>query len=431
MEYIKQVIFDLRHQKMMMWVSVSGTALAIFLVMAFFMSNRMRSVAVAPETDRDHIVFGQNIDVFYTSESGDESSQSSPLGFDRAKKLYEGLDGVELYSYFTQWPDAFDVGKDPASSRQMTGKYTDGNYWKMYHFNFVEGKPFGDSSYESGEKVAVISQSVARDQFSGQNAMGRDIWINGSPVRVVGVVEDVNPMLEAAYSDVWMPLGPEQRITSEKGTGVVQVAMLMKPGTSVEDLKREVSGRYDKLNTELKALGQRMLYHGQPYTIDIVSAHNYGSNTTPDPNEGKALRYIIYLLLLILPAINLSSMTRSRLRHRESEIGLRRAFGASKISIMNQLLGENLIITLLGGLIGLACSILFMFLMSRLFMEQGMNYESVFVDPIGRNPDFSMLFTWSGFLMALAFCFILNLLSAFVPSWKAARVQPADAISKR
>lgn len=431
MRYFRQIWFDLRHQKMMMWVSVSGTALAIFLVMAFFMSNRMKSVAVAPETERERIVFGQNIDVFYKVENGEEWSQSGALEYDRARKLYGNLDGVELYSYFTMWPDALNVGKEVVNSKTMTGKYTDGNYWKMYHFNFIEGKPFTRSSSESSEKVAVISQTVARDQFGDNSAVGNEIWVNGNPVRVVGVVEDVNPMLEASYSDIWMPLGPDKREPSENGTGEVQVAMLMKPGTRVEDLQKEVSRRYDRLNSELKVQGQRIVYHGQPYTIDIISTHHYGSNTTPDPNDGKPLRYIIYLLLMILPAINLSSMTRSRLRHRESEIGVRRAFGASRLSILNQLLGENLIITLIGGLIGLVCSLLFMLLLSRLFIEQGLDYESVFVDPVGINPDFSMLFNWSSFLMALGFCFILNLLSAFVPSWKAASVHPAEAISKR
>ena len=123
-------------------------------------------------------------------------------------------------------------------------------------------------------------------------------------------------------------------------------------------------------------------------------------------------------------------MTSSRLKVRESEIGVRRAFGASKGSIIRQLLGENLIITLTGGFIGLVCSILFSFLLSGIFMDLGLEYESVLVDSGNLRPDLLMLFSWEGFLMALLFCFVLNLVSAFMPVWRASRVNPATAISR-
>ena len=78
---------------------------------------------------------------------------------------------------------------------------------------------------------------------------------------------------------------------------------------------------------------------------------------------------IFYCVLIILPAINLSSMTRSRLRHRVAEIGVRRAFGAKRISIVGQMFGENLIITFIGGAIGLILSVAFIVLVSHLFFS--------------------------------------------------------------
>ncbi len=122
-------------------------------------------------------------------------------------------------------------------------------------------------------------------------------------------------------------------------------------------------------------------------------------------------------------------MTGSRLKVRESELGVRRAFGASKASIVRQLLGENLIITLAGGAIGLICSVLFSYLLSGLFMEFGIDHESSLIESTVK-PELGMLFSWEGFLLALLFCFILNLISAFVPAWKAARIQPATAIAR-
>ena len=46
MRYFNQIIFEMRHQKMMMWISIGGTALSIFLVMAFYMSNHVTTAPV-------------------------------------------------------------------------------------------------------------------------------------------------------------------------------------------------------------------------------------------------------------------------------------------------------------------------------------------------------------------------------------------------
>ena len=109
------------------------------------------------------------------------------------------------------------------------------------------------------------------------------------------------------------------------------------------------------------------MYHGQPYSTAEVMNGGYGSNNSPDLETSNRINYVIYAILILLPAINLSSMTRSRLRHRVTEIGVRRAFGAKKRSIIMQMFGENLIITLLGGAIGLIFSVLFVWLASSLF----------------------------------------------------------------
>ena len=69
------------------------------------------------------------------------------------------------------------------------------------------------------------------------------------------------------------------------------------------------------------------------------------------------VRYgIILFILLLVPALNLSGITLSRMRRRMAELGVRRAFGATQGTILWQVLSENMVLTLLGGLLGLAMS---------------------------------------------------------------------------
>ncbi|MDE6077261.1 MAG: FtsX-like permease family protein, partial [Muribaculaceae bacterium] len=110
--------------------------------------------------------------------------------------------------------------------------------------------------------------------------------------------------------------------------------------------------------------------------------------------------------------------------------GVRRAFGARRSDIIRQLFGENLMVTLVGGIIGLVLSYLFMLTLSSEFFifianDYGMSLESKMA-----TPSFGMLFTWGAFFVALGACLIMNILTATIPAWRASLINPAVAIAK-
>ena len=94
-----------------------------------------------------------------------------------------------------------------------------------------------------------------------------------------------------------------------------------------------------------------MIYRNRPYDQE-KSAIAFSANQEPDVDQHRRQRMIFFIILLIVPAINLSSMTQSRLRQRVAEIGVRRAFGSTKLELMGQTLAENLVVTLLAGAFG-------------------------------------------------------------------------------
>ena len=81
-------------------------------------------------------------------------------------------------------------------------------------------------------------------------------------------------------------------------------------------------------------------------------------NPFDDPDTSRlVLIYIVVItILLLVPAINLSGITLSRMRRRMEEIGVRRAFGATRGELLRQVLAENLVVTLMGGVLGLILS---------------------------------------------------------------------------
>lgn len=117
-------------------------------------------------------------------------------------------------------------------------------------------------------------------------------------------------------------------------------------------------------------------------------------------------------------------MTQSRLRRRVSEIGVRRAFGCTRAEVIRDVIAENFIITLIGGVTGLLLCLFFGYFFS----------DMIFSDlNVMRQADLSLrlLFDWKLYASALLFCFVLNLFSAGIPAWRASRISPVDAINSK
>lgn len=429
MDYIKQVIYELKNQKMMTWVSISGTALAIFLIMVIFMTERLTVLEISPVSQRSRILTGQSIEFL----NNDRSGSGMGIHSDLAQRLYEGLEGIELIAYITPvWglKDANLSGREVSSVLSMK---VDHNFWKIYDYQFISGGPFDEEEIKSGKNIVVITESTARKIFGETDVAGRTMDIDNMPYEVKGVVKDQYPLLPDGNIETFLNYMPDEGgFELQEGFGNTNVRLLMKEGVKVDAIKKQVAHRYDELNRQISKQEGKYVYHQQPYTSAELATGFMGSNSDPALKEHQRGIGFIYFILLILPAINLNSMTRSRLRNRISEIGVRRAFGAKKKTIINQIFTENLIISVIGGILGLLVSLFVLLMFSDLFIANdkmlaimGASYKDIQIGEV-----VWQIFDWETFFIALGGCFILNVLSATVPAWKAATVEPAVAISK-
>ena len=425
MNYIRQIIFEMRHQPLMTWLSVAGTAIAIFLIMSDFMINNIDSVSVAPESKRSRIVYG-----YGGHTRSENNSNSGFLSFELARELYSDLDGVEAVSYSSADPYPISVCLPGSIPENCLVRQTDEVFWDIYDYDFIEGAPFSKEEVESGVPIAIMTRSMA-EHFFGKNEtyIGREILVENRPYRISGIVADINPLMSNTLSDVFVSHVSYGLPTSTWSTylGSYQPVLLLKEGTDLKHVRQQVETRYNLFNKHHEKDGVSLIYHEQPWSNEEKNT-DAGSNTTPDLTMKHRSRLIGYLILLIIPAINLSSMTRSRMRQRVSEIGLRRAFGCSRSRIVLNLLTENFIISIIGGIIGLTLSIIFIVSFSNYFID----YNGWMINTVAQTmsrPTLPMLFSWRAFAAVMIFCFLLNILSAGIPAIKASFINPAEAIS--
>lgn len=419
---MKQVLYDMRHQPVIGVVSVIGTAMSIFLIMIMVMMARIETMPFAPESNRDRLLYGRNINT--ANKSG--GSSSSRLHHLLAKNLYGDLKEAEVSTIMTNDPETVDVTVPGQPSMLKYLHYTDENFWKVFDYEFIAGHPYDKVAVDAGSNEVVIAESVARKLFGTTDVAGREILVLQTPYRVVGVVGDASPLAKSAFADLFIPYtvnGCRNVTFGDNGVfGPMQAVILARSEEDFPAIRNEVMSRIRAFDSELRQLkGDSVVYHGQPYT-QYESNYVKGSNTPSEADSQTRLRWIIYGIFLLVPAINLSSMTQSRLRRRTSEIGVRRAFGCKRSTLIANVIAENMIVTLAGGIIGLAACLIFgYFFTDFVFTDLDVNRQATV--------SLRLLIDWKLYAAVIFFCFLLNLLSSGVPAWRASRIPPVDAIN--
>lgn len=415
----------MRQQPVISIISVIGTSLAIFLIMVVVMLKQVTVAPFAPESNRDrflHATFGsiENPDKNWSSNGG--------MSYKSAKKLYGDLESAEATTIYTCFPTIASLNVKGGAPVKIDYLGTDANFWKVFDFTFIDGKPYDEATVESGLPQVVISRSVARKLFGTTDVAGREMMFNHVPFTVAGVVEDVSSLANKAWGDAWVPY---KSSSETSGTwnfelmGSMGVTILAKDRKDFDAIREECDRRMAQYNKEVAETEWQFVSRNRPYDQE-KSAIAFSSNNEPDLEGERRTNLMVYIILLIVPAVNLSSMTESRLRRRVSEIGVRRAFGASRGTIMRQIIMENLSVTLVAGLLGLALSVVFAYLADSMLFAAPFSLSDV-----KPKADLSMLLQWSTFLWALLFCFVLNLLSTGIPAWRASRTSVVGAISGR
>ena len=416
---ILQIIYDMRHQPVIAWVTVLGTALSIFLILVVVMMQQVGVIAYAPESNRDRMLYGMYLHTSSTDEAGNNSSAG--LSYKRCVQLYGDLDGVENMTVFRVFLEAADASGDDNVTRSVKARMCDDRFWQIFDHTLLAGRYFTDAEVAANAPVAILSESTARKLFGTADVVGKVMKYNHMKFTVIGVVADSSELATMASGDVFVPFAPNNsEYTWSENFGDYAAGLLVKPGVDFEHVRDQVKSRYAMLDTELAANHECTVYHEAPYDQKtIASGSVHGSNVTPDTTTDDVLRGIIYAILLLVPAINLSSMLHSRMRRRVSEIGVRRAYGCTRSRVIADIIAENMIVTVAGGVIGLVAAVIF-----------AMTYDGIFeVDNGSASPALGMILNVGTIVATFVACLILNIISASIPAWQASRVNPVEAIN--
>lgn len=186
--------------------------------------------------------------------------------------------------------------------------------------------------------------------------------------------------------------------------------LLAKSEADIPKMKEEYYRMLAKVPTNDKEMDK--LYAHADNTIEHLARSLAGNNE--NVGIGRLLTYgsLLVLLFLLLPTINLVNINITRIMERSSEIGVRKAFGASSKTLVYQFIVENVILTLLGGIIGIVLSVISIYLFN----------QSNIVPNLNLSINFTVLFF--GFVI----CLFFGLLSGVYPAWRMSRLNVVSAL---
>ncbi|MDH6305278.1 ABC-type antimicrobial peptide transport system permease subunit [Parabacteroides sp. PF5-5] len=427
--YFKQAWQLMKQNRFYSAIYIAGTGLAIALVMVIAIVYHIKTADIAPEVNRSRLLLNES----GTAKKKDGSRTINySLSYQTLKECYYSLKSPELVAASVSVGQVKRLLGDiylsiPGSKDKYTADIsgTDADYWQVFSFSFLEGKPYNTEEFESGYHKAVLTEGMARKLFGSVSEIsGKSFLINDIEYVVGAIVKDISPAMTITYADLWIPFTSMPVFTRteeyENIVGPIRAYILAHKPSDFERIRKEIEEKRKQYNTQL--IDYEFTLESRPplsQKQEAIRQIDFSSSS-----DEIILRYsLIICVFLLVPAINLSGLMASRMQERIPEIGIRKAFGAGWTTLINQILTENLFLTLLGGLCGLVVSYGIVLVLSNTLL---MSKYSEITSAVSLSP--GMLMNFMVFFYAFMICVVLNLLSSLIPVWNVSRKNIVEAI---
>ena len=404
--YIKLALKVLGRRKFFTFISLFGISLTLVVLMVAVAIMDNLFAPRQPESRFDRVLTVRVLGLY-----GPQGGMTSNPGYAFIKKFMFGLPGVENESVFTNQSPAvmYHGGKKIDTHLRRT----DGAYWQILDFRFLEGAPYTEQDNADARYVAVINADMREKLFGGAPALGKSFELEGMRYRVVGVVENVAFTRQVGFSEIWAPIRTlKDRSYESSMSHMFGGIVLARSADDFPRLKREFQQRLTGFHFDDPKRFNRVVA-GLDTGFEVAARLIVGNNT--ERNRAAILRAVLVimgLLFILLPTMNLVSINLSRIMERASEIGVRKAFGASSRTLVGQFVVENVVLTLIGGAAGFVLSIFALRAMTAMELVPYLEY------------DINLRIFGYGMLLAVAF----GIISGVYPAWRMSRMHPVSAL---
>ena len=444
--YLRQALHVIREERLFSGIYIMGTALALAFTMIMGVVYYIKLGPVYPERNRARTVYFDGITIeadngqaghtgFSTIAFEDWFQHSPNIEYCTPTLLAAGTGKTEgrCHSWVLKGEDEF---------LSIVRNETSADFFKIYAYDFVSGRPFTSKEVEGQEAVCVISDALAEQLF------GRDVDAVGHMVRiedglldlnVVGVVRGGSQLTPDSYADLIMPYTLIQIHTGSKYSGLYSIVATVPDNGHLQALKQEldeVAARIQQshpeqlpqfnFNDKAKAV---LTKHIGMHPMQVLRSENR-DDIFQTVTVWQLVRHYAALLfvLLFVPSLNLCGIVAGRMERRSAEMAVRKTFGARRSTLIGQVMTENLVLTTLGGFIGLALSWLAIYTLRTEILGMFFDHSTLAMAPVVNG---EMIFAPLLFTGAFAAILLLNVLAAVMPAWWSLRKPIVESMMEK
>ncbi len=408
LESIKFAFQALVINKMRTLLSVLGITIGIFCIISVltvvdYMKNGIKSSIESLGTDVLYVMkwpwdFGEEYPWWKYMKRPDVSFQEMQ-DLERVFLSSEAIDKVA----FTMSVNNYTIKAGDNSVSNFSGMAVSHYYEQMTNLNIQKGRYFTEFESKTGSASIILGSEMAKNLYDSRDPIGQELVYLGRKLTVIGVLEAQGDNLFGGNNDnsVLIPVNLLRKIMStNRGRG--EPMIMVKAGNNIpaEAVEDEVRG------------AMRNLRRLKPEMED-----NFALNKSTMISKG--VEPIYYMLTIggwiiggfsvLVGGFGVANIMFVSVRERTNQIGIQKSLGAKKIFILSQFLSESIMLTFLGGLIG----IVFVFLLSLLFNQI---------------MDINLNLSAQNFLIGNLISVVIGVVAGFVPAYSAAKMDPVEAI---
>jgi putative ABC transport system permease protein len=412
LSYLKIAWKVLLRRKFFTFISLFGISVTLMVLLVVFALFDHLTGSHMPEKRMDRMLFVNSIRHEMTDNQGWMNMPVSARFIDTYVRTMKTPEKVGLTS---------NVGNATAFANNhlmpLDIRYTDGNFWQVMEFDFLDGRSFTSAEVKQALPVCVLNEATARAYFgTATGVVGRSIEIDVKRYRIAGVVPNISAAHIYSYADVWVPYTLHRNVFSDSRLSGEFIPILLAPSTGA---MTAMQAEFDQVMRRVEIPNPKEVQKLYAWADPVMASFTRQLVFTPEnkaENSGLNTFYtvctLLGLLFMLLPALNLVNLNVTRILERSSEIGVRKAFGASSGTLVGQFLVENVVLATLGGLLGLVLAAGALALLNDTHVIAYAQF-----DLSGR------VFGW-GLLLTLFF----GIMSGVYPAWKMSRLNPAVAL---
>lgn len=278
---------------------------------------------------------------------------------------------------------------------------TANQYFTVTNRSIAAGRKFSESELRSGAAVCIIGETVRSKLFGGQGALGEKIRLQKLSCDVIGLMEEKGQSTMGSDRDdmVVIPLTTfHRRISGNQDVGIIQISV--RQGIPTEKAQRDI----ERLMRE-----RRHLSASEDNNFTVIDMKEITKMLTGTTQLLTALLSAVAAVSLLVGGIGIMNIMLVSVTERTREIGVRLAVGALEKDVLMQFLVEAVVLSSLGGVLGIVLATGASLIAARL-----MQVPYIF------NPGINLL--------AFLFSAAIGIIFGFFPAKRAARLDPIDAL---